>query len=66
MFTVVPAEGGGGDDSGATLGRGAMRGRRIIIPELHTRPSNLVTKIGEYICLCWYMYNIRISSTHNS
>ncbi|XP_078036019.1 aubergine [Augochlora pura] len=35
---------GGGD--GATLGRGAMRGRRVILPEIHTKPANLVTKKG--------------------
>nr|XP_033336473.1 piwi-like protein Siwi [Megalopta genalis] len=36
--------GGGGD--AVALGRGAMRGRRVILPEIHTKPANLATKIG--------------------
>ncbi|XP_054007565.1 piwi-like protein Siwi isoform X1 [Hylaeus anthracinus] len=34
-----------GGDVGS-VGRGAMRGRRVIMPEVHTRPTNLVTKKG--------------------
>ncbi|XP_076626994.1 aubergine [Colletes latitarsis] len=41
MMDVV-TEGG---DVG-TLGRGAMRGRRVLVVEPHTRPTNLVTKKG--------------------
>ncbi|KOC68594.1 Protein piwi [Habropoda laboriosa] len=35
-----------GDAGAVALGRGAMRGRRVIVPEILTRPANLVTKKG--------------------
>ncbi|XP_026671675.1 piwi-like protein Siwi isoform X2 [Ceratina calcarata] len=37
---------GAAGDPGAALGRGSMRGRRVIVPEIHTRPSTLITKKG--------------------
>ncbi|XP_076644828.1 aubergine isoform X1 [Halictus rubicundus] len=37
---------GGSGDGALALGRGALRGRRVIPPEIHTRPSHLVTKKG--------------------
>ncbi|XP_015434182.1 PREDICTED: LOW QUALITY PROTEIN: protein aubergine-like [Dufourea novaeangliae] len=41
---VESAAGAGGD--AGTLGRGAMRGRRPLPAEIHTRPASLVTKKG--------------------
>ncbi|CAL7950934.1 unnamed protein product [Xylocopa violacea] len=35
-----------GDTGSGTLGRGAMRGRRVIGPEINTRPSHVVSKKG--------------------
>lgn len=51
-FIVSGGETGGGDAAAATasqIGRGAMRGRRVIpsTPEnIQTRPENLITKQG--------------------
>lgn len=42
----MEVETAGGSGDGATLGRGAMRGRRVIHAEINTRPTNLVTKKG--------------------
>ncbi|OAD55711.1 Protein piwi, partial [Eufriesea mexicana] len=38
--------GGEGDAGRGTLGRGAMRGKRVVLPEIQTKPANLVTKKG--------------------
>lgn len=42
----IPGNVGGAGEPAATLGRGALRGRRIIVPEIQSRPSNLITKKG--------------------
>lgn len=49
MYFIVSGETAGGGDAGVQLGRGAMRGRRLIpsTPEnIQTRPENLITKQG--------------------
>lgn len=38
--------GGEGDAGRGILGRGAVRGKRVLLPEIQTRPANLVTKKG--------------------
>lgn len=50
IYFIVSGEvAAGGGDAAAQLGRGAMRGRRMIpsTPEnIQTRPENLITKQG--------------------
>lgn len=45
-YIIAPKGSSGEDAGGSQLGRGAMRGRRVLASELVTRPEHLVSKKG--------------------